>query len=340
MKIIDESGKQLGDGQQGELLIYGPTITPGYWNRPDATADAVRDGWLHTGDLGYRDADGFYFVVDRAKDMILRGGENVYCIEIENCLADHPEIDEAAVVGVPDAELGEKVKAIVRRVPGAALDEVGVKRHVGRAPGALQGAGDRGVHRSAAAAQCGRQAAQESAARADELAVRVQGRAQVSASRSRTAGRSSQTKWLPGYQCCAGRAPVLPERQHLEGRHDAIGEPAHHQPGFVRHARAQAQRVVPRPGRREPVVRETGGSRLRPPRRRQQPPREGLEAHDGREQRGAGEAGLERGEERRGVAAEPEPGDAERGRSLRLQPTREPAQIPDGLRERGVRPDG
>ena len=79
----------------------------------------MRDGWLHTGDLGYRDADGFYFVVDRAKDMIIRGGENVYCIEIENCLAEHPEIDEAAVVGVPDVELGERVKAIVRVVPGA-----------------------------------------------------------------------------------------------------------------------------------------------------------------------------------------------------------------------------
>jgi len=130
MKIIDESGRELGDGQQGELLIYGPTITPGYWNRPEATADAVRVGWLHTGDLGYRDADGFYFVVDRAKDMILRGGENVYCIEIENCLAEHPEIDEAAVVGVPDAELGERVKAIVRLVPGAALDAAAVQRHV------------------------------------------------------------------------------------------------------------------------------------------------------------------------------------------------------------------
>jgi len=130
MKIIDESGKELGDGQLGELLIYGPTVTPGYWNRPDASAEAVRDGWLHTGDLGYRDADGFYFVVDRAKDMIIRGGENVYCIEIENCLANPPEIDEAAVVGVPDVELGERVKAIVRSVPGAALDEAAVKRHV------------------------------------------------------------------------------------------------------------------------------------------------------------------------------------------------------------------
>jgi long-chain acyl-CoA synthetase len=130
MKIVDEEGKEVSEGQLGELLIQGPTITPGYWNRPDATAESVRDGWLHTGDLGYRDSDGFYFVVDRAKDMILRGGENVYCTEIDNTLADHPEIDEAAVVGVADPELGERVKAIVRRVPGSDLSENAVRSHV------------------------------------------------------------------------------------------------------------------------------------------------------------------------------------------------------------------
>ena len=130
MKVVDEDGKEVPDGQLGEIVIYGPTITPGYWNRPDATAETVVDGWLQSGDLGYRDADGFFFVVDRAKDMILRGGENVYCTEIENCMADHPEIDEAAVVGVPDAELGERVKAIVRRVPGSSLDQTGVQQHV------------------------------------------------------------------------------------------------------------------------------------------------------------------------------------------------------------------
>jgi long-chain acyl-CoA synthetase len=130
MKIVDEDGKELPDGQLGELLIAGPTVTPGYWNRSDATAETLRDGWLHTGDLGYRDSEGFYFVVDRAKDMILRGGENVYCTEIENCLADHPEIDEAAVIGVPDAELGERVKAIVRRVAGSSLGEDAVRAHV------------------------------------------------------------------------------------------------------------------------------------------------------------------------------------------------------------------
>ena len=130
LRIVDDEGKDLPDGQLGELLIAGPTITPGYWNRPDATAETVRAGWLHTGDLAYRDAEGFYYVVDRKKDMILRGGENVYCTEIENCLADHAEIDEAAVVGVPDPELGERVKAIVRRQPGSTLDENSVRRHV------------------------------------------------------------------------------------------------------------------------------------------------------------------------------------------------------------------
>ncbi len=130
MHIVDEDGRERPDGELGEITIFGPTVTPGYWNRPEETAETVRDGWLHTGDLGYRDAEGFYFVVDRAKDMILRGGENVYCVEIENCLADHPEIDEAAIIGVPDPELGERVKAIVRPVAGARLDVESVRRHV------------------------------------------------------------------------------------------------------------------------------------------------------------------------------------------------------------------
>jgi acyl-CoA synthetase (AMP-forming)/AMP-acid ligase II len=131
LKIVDDKGDEVPTGQLGELLFYGPTITPGYWNKPEATADTVRAGWLHTGDLGYRDPDGFFFVVDRKKDMLIRGGENVYCTEIEHCLADHPEIVEAAVIGVPDPELGERVKAIVRRTPGSTLDVKGVQRHVG-----------------------------------------------------------------------------------------------------------------------------------------------------------------------------------------------------------------
>ena len=93
--------------------MNGPTITPGYWNRPEATAETVRDGWLHTGDLGCRDADGFFFVVDRAKDMILRGGENVYCSEVEETLYKHAAVLEAAVFGVPDQQWGEAVHAVV-----------------------------------------------------------------------------------------------------------------------------------------------------------------------------------------------------------------------------------
>jgi long-chain acyl-CoA synthetase len=130
MKVVDENGNAVPDGEPGELLFYGPLITPGYWNRPEATAETVRDGWLHTGDIGYKDADGFFWVSDRAKDMILRGGENVYCQEIESVLADHPEIDEAAVIGVPDPELGERVKAVVVRVPGSELTAGAAQKHV------------------------------------------------------------------------------------------------------------------------------------------------------------------------------------------------------------------
>jgi long-chain acyl-CoA synthetase len=129
-KIVDEAGNTVRPGALGEILFYGPIVTPGYWNRPDATAEAIRDGWLHTGDVGYFDEEGFLYVVDRAKDMILRGGENVYCVEIENVLADHPAIDEAAVIGVADAELGERVKAVVRLAPGSSISEQEIRAHV------------------------------------------------------------------------------------------------------------------------------------------------------------------------------------------------------------------
>jgi len=129
-KVVDEAGRRVPPRTLGEILFYGPLVTPGYWGRPDATAETVRDGWLHTGDIGYFDDEGFLYVVDRAKDMILRGGENVYCVEIENCLADHPLIDEAAVIGVADPELGERVKAVVRLVPGSSLSEEEIKTHV------------------------------------------------------------------------------------------------------------------------------------------------------------------------------------------------------------------
>ncbi|MDH5675402.1 MAG: acyl--CoA ligase [Myxococcales bacterium] len=130
VKIVDEDGVSQPTGSSGEICLSGSTITPGYWNRPDATAETIRDGWLHTGDIGYLDEDGYLYISDRAKDMILRGGENVYCVEIENCLSSHPEIEEAAIVGVPDRDLGERVKAIVRLRPGSELDAEAVQAHV------------------------------------------------------------------------------------------------------------------------------------------------------------------------------------------------------------------
>ena len=102
------------------MWIKGPTVmNHGYWRRPDVNATALTDGWFHTGDIGYLDADGFLFLVDRAKDMIIRAGENVYSVEVENVLFDHPDVIDAAVVGVPHKTLGEEVKAVVQLKPGS-----------------------------------------------------------------------------------------------------------------------------------------------------------------------------------------------------------------------------
>jgi long-chain acyl-CoA synthetase len=106
----------------GELLIRGANVVMGYWNKPEATAEAFVDGWLHTGDLARIDADGFTYIVDRAKDMINRGGENVYSVELENALAGAPGVFEVAVVGVPDEMMGEKVGAVVVPTPGTTFD--------------------------------------------------------------------------------------------------------------------------------------------------------------------------------------------------------------------------
>jgi acyl-CoA synthetase (AMP-forming)/AMP-acid ligase II len=110
----------------GELLIRGANVVAGYWNKPDATAATFVDGWLHTGDVARVSPEGFVYIVDRAKDMINRGGENVYCVEVENALAAAPGVFEAAVVGVPDEMMGEKVGAVLVPTPGHQLDVAGV----------------------------------------------------------------------------------------------------------------------------------------------------------------------------------------------------------------------
>jgi long-chain acyl-CoA synthetase len=130
LKIRDAQGNEVPTGQTGEVTMYGPLIMAGYWNKPEASADTVRDGWLYTGDIGYVDEDGFLFITDRKKDMIIRGGENIYCVEIENRLVEHPAIADAAVIGVPHPELGEEVKAVVQVEPGAEISEQEVRAWV------------------------------------------------------------------------------------------------------------------------------------------------------------------------------------------------------------------
>ncbi len=123
VKVVDESGNVLPCGEVGELCIRGPNIVRGYWNKPEATAATFRDGWCHSGDVARIDEEGFVYIVDRAKDMLIRGGENIYCVEVEDVLYSHPAIMDAAVVGIPHPVLGEEVGAVVQVVPGARVSE-------------------------------------------------------------------------------------------------------------------------------------------------------------------------------------------------------------------------
>jgi long-chain acyl-CoA synthetase len=121
VRVVGDDGKPLPPGSDhvGEIVIRGHNVMKGYYNNPEATADAFRDGWFHTGDLAYADEDGYYFIVDRKKDLIIRGGYNVYPREVEEVLFAHPAVAEAAVVGKPDHKLGEEVVAFVALKPGA-----------------------------------------------------------------------------------------------------------------------------------------------------------------------------------------------------------------------------
>ncbi|MCC6920581.1 MAG: long-chain fatty acid--CoA ligase, partial [Alphaproteobacteria bacterium] len=112
--IVDDNGNHLGDNQIGELWVRGPNIIPGYWKNPSATEAAFGGGWFRTGDLGYRDSSGLHYVVDRKKDVIIRGGENVYCAEVEAAILEHPMVKDVAVVGLPDPEYGEQVAAVIQ----------------------------------------------------------------------------------------------------------------------------------------------------------------------------------------------------------------------------------
>ncbi|MGE4322140.1 MAG: long-chain-fatty-acid--CoA ligase [Sphingobium sp.] len=123
IRIVDADGKEQPVGETGEIQLRAPFTMVGYWNRPDASAEAyAEDGWMRTGDAGYKDADGYLYIRDRVRDMIISGGENVYPVEVENAVTSHPAVEEAAVIGIPDARWGEAVAAIVVPRAGETID--------------------------------------------------------------------------------------------------------------------------------------------------------------------------------------------------------------------------
>jgi long-chain acyl-CoA synthetase len=131
MKLVDDDGSEVPTGQVGEVAIRGHNVMRGYWRRPEATADVLSaDGWFRTGDLGRVDEDGYFFIVDRKKEMIIRGGYNVYPREVEEVLYEHPSVRECAVIGIPHAELGEEVGAAVVLKPGAEASEADLREFV------------------------------------------------------------------------------------------------------------------------------------------------------------------------------------------------------------------
>ena len=131
LRVTDADGNVLPAGSTGEIWFRGPMLISGYWNRPDATAETIVDGWLRSGDIGRVDDEGFVYVIDRAKDMVLRGGENIYCFEVEAAIYEHPTVYEAAVYGVPHDRLGEELACHVMVKPGQTLDSGELQRFLG-----------------------------------------------------------------------------------------------------------------------------------------------------------------------------------------------------------------
>jgi long-chain acyl-CoA synthetase len=129
VRVVDSDGNEVPRGAVGEIIVRGPNVMQGYWNKPEETAKALRNGWLYTGDGAYMDEQGYLFIVDRLKDMIVSGGENIYSAEVENVLARHPAVAMCAVVGIPHEQWGEAVHAVVVRKPGARLDEAQLRDH-------------------------------------------------------------------------------------------------------------------------------------------------------------------------------------------------------------------
>ncbi len=130
VRVVSADGSDVKPGEIGEIIARGPNIMLGYWRMPEATAAAIVDGWYHTGDLATIDEGNFIYIVDRAKDMIISGGENIYCVEVENALYTHPAVLEAAVIGIPDETWGESVHAVVVCKPAMSVSSDELIAHV------------------------------------------------------------------------------------------------------------------------------------------------------------------------------------------------------------------
>ena len=132
VRIVDDEDREVPSGQMGEIVVRGDLVMKGYWNKPEATAETLRGGWLHTGDIGYLDPDGYLYITDRKKDMIISGGSNIYPREIEEVICRHPAVFEVAVIGIPDAKWGETVKALVVLREGVRAAEAEIVEHCKR----------------------------------------------------------------------------------------------------------------------------------------------------------------------------------------------------------------
>jgi long-chain acyl-CoA synthetase len=129
VKIVDEHDHEVPRGTVGEIITRGPHVMKGYWNKPEETIQALRGGWMHTGDAGSMDDEGFVYIVDRVKDMIITGGENVYSVEVEHVIYQHPAVDMCAVIGIPSSEWGETIHAIVVCKEGHTATEADIMAH-------------------------------------------------------------------------------------------------------------------------------------------------------------------------------------------------------------------
>lgn len=129
IKLCDEDGNEVANGEQGEIRLKSPTLVQGYWNKPEASAESFQDNWLITGDIGYLDDEGYLFITDRVKDMIIRGGENIYSAEIEACILTHDSINEVAAIGLPDDKLGEELAVVIVCKAGKNVDAQAIQAH-------------------------------------------------------------------------------------------------------------------------------------------------------------------------------------------------------------------